>query len=384
MPLKRIAVVLPTISLGGGTEAVGAWTIEALKEKYQVTLVTFSPVDAVALNQFYGNALGKDEFAMIRPWLPPFVLSSGRFSIMKDRVMMRYCKSRNAQFDLYLFLGEGMEFGTPGMQYMAFKPGVDFEKIQSRANENWSWRTLLRKSYLGMGELISSFSSENIRQSTTLAASDWTGKRAQELYGIDDYQVIYPPVVAPPSATAWDKRRDSFLLVARLDPGKRVDYAISILQEVRRKGFDISLDIVGRQDDSQYSDRIMRLCQENGDWVFAHGVVSREELDILMSRSRYGLNAALNEPFGTAFAEMVKAGCIVFVSNGGGHTEVVGTPQLIFDDLDDAVDKITGVLRSESVQMDLLNHLGHQGEMFSTEVFCQGMQAAVHQYFESR
>ena len=100
MPLKRIAVVLPTISLGGGTEAVGAWTIEALKEKYQVTLVTFSPVDAVALNQFYGTALGQDEFAMIRPWLPPFVLSSGRFSIMKDRVMMRYCKSRNAQFDL--------------------------------------------------------------------------------------------------------------------------------------------------------------------------------------------------------------------------------------------------------------------------------------------
>ena len=63
---------------------------------------------------------------------------------------------------------------------------------------------------------------------------------------------------------------------------------------------------------------------------------------------------------------------------------MVGTVELIFDDNDDAVEKIINVLSSEPLQKTLLDHLSRQGEMFSTKVFCRSIQAAVHECFESR
>ena len=76
-------------------------------------------------------------------------------------------------------------------------------------------------------------------------------------------------------------------------------------------------------------------------------------------------------------AELVKAGCIVFVPNSGGQKEIVDTPKLTYDDIDDAVTKITDVLDQSSLRKSLLKHLDQKQKMFSTSVFRQEMQAVV-------
>ena len=112
------------------------------------------------------------------------------------------------------------------------------------------------------------------------------------------------------------------------------------------------------------------MCEDNGDWVTLDDVLERRELLPLMTQYKYGIHGALDEPFGIAVAELVKFGCIVFVPNGGGQVEIVESPQLTFDDLEDGARKISAVLESSSLQSELLEHLHKHTQVFSVETFC--------------
>ena len=102
-----------------------------------------------------------------------------------------------------------------------------------------------------------------------------------------------------------------------------------------------------------------------------------------MDSCKYGINGLTEEPFGIAVAEMVKSGCIVFVPNGGGQVEIVDNPELIFNDVQDAVSKICAVLNNRKRQSILLDHLQGQAIKFSSEVFKTQIRKEVRQYFEN-
>ena len=171
--------------------------------------------------------------------------------------------------------------------------------------------------------------------------------------------------------------------VARISPEKQIERAVDILKRVRDKGFNLSLRVIGRQDDSQYLEKIRRLCDENCSWMAVQGALPREELGRLMRQFKYGINAASDEPFGIALAEMVTSGCIVFVPNSGGQVEIVQDPHLTYDDMDDAVDKIAKVLSSKALQTSLLDRLANRDKVFSARAFCENMRGIVQQFFAS-
>ena len=52
----RIAIVHPCLGFGG-SEARALWTLEALKDKYGVSLITDGDVDLPRLNEYYGTML---------------------------------------------------------------------------------------------------------------------------------------------------------------------------------------------------------------------------------------------------------------------------------------------------------------------------------------
>ena len=219
-------------------------------------------------------------------------------------------------------------------------------------------------------------------ENITLVNSKWTGEAIEHQYGVQDYEVVYPPVTNPLNKTLWELRQEGFVLITRIDPFKRIEQAIETIKCIRNRGFDVSLHIAGRRDDPRYFEQIKRICDENSPWLFMHGLLSREDLFDLMDLYKYGINAALDEPFGIAVAEMVKAGCMVFVPNAGGQTEIVDAPELVYDHFEDAVDKITCVLNDEALQRTLLGQLQTQGRIFSTESFCRRIQGVVNDYFE--
>ena len=74
---------------------------------------------------------------------------------------------------------------------------------------------------------------------------------------------------------------------------------------------------------------------------------------------------------------MVKAGCIVFVPNGGGQTEIVNHPALIYEDDDDAVRKIETVLANANLQETLRERLSQGVQRFSAERFTEAIRDIV-------
>ena len=374
-PIKRVALAQSNIIPGGGTEAVTAWIIQSLKKEYEVTLFTYSQVDVSEFNRYYGTSIDASEFTLVKVPLPPFFMATRRLSILKDHLLMRYCKARRDKFDLFISPGGVMDFGERSVQYVGLGPDSTLIKVMDNSADSKAGYIRLKRWFMAACERLSRYSEESTKHNVTIAPSIWAGNIIERVFGIPDYKVVYPPVSASQDEdvpdTSWESRINGFLCVARLVPEKKIENVIGVLKLVREAGFDISLRIVGRQDDPAYAQDIRRMCEDNGDWVTLDDVLERRELLPLMTQYRYGIHGALDEPFGIAVAELVKFGCIVFVPNGGGQIEIVESPQLTFDDLEDGAKKISAVLESPSLQSELLDHLHKHTQVFSVEAFCE-------------
>jgi glycosyltransferase involved in cell wall biosynthesis len=271
--------------------------------------------------------------------------------------------------DLFVAVGGVMDFGRPCVQFIALSPGSAQLKLLSSSLSTPSLSTLAKKVLHNIYGIVSPESPEMIRSNITVATSKWTGQVISEIYGIELNNVIYPPVLENDSGKDWDSRENSFLCVARIVPAKMIELAIEILGRVRNRGFDVTLRIIGRPDDPAYFRKIQRLCEENNSWASLEGFLDRKELARYMGDSRYGINTAEDEPFGIGVAEMMKSGCIPFVANSGGQTEIVESDDLVFDNVDDAVETISKVLEDRSHADSLISHLRERSKLFSTEAF---------------
>jgi glycosyltransferase involved in cell wall biosynthesis len=372
----------------GGSEAVALWAIEGLKDDYDVTLVTTGEVDLSSLNAYYGTQLSSENCTVVCAPLPPLLRSTERFAALRGGLFQRFCKRVAGQFDLMISAYGPMDFGVPGVQFISdfsfddelrrelHKTGRGMLRILYSANP-------MRSLYLRLSSGVFSAQSDAWRTNLTVANSRWSSGIMASRYGVEA-QIVYPPVLAEVPQVSFKDRENGFVCIGRLVPEKRIDLVVETLSEVRNRGHDIHLHILGGGSDDGYLRTLRQLQVKNQEWVFLEGWVAGENKAQLIARHRFGISGIANEAFGIAVAEMVKAGCLVFVANGGGQTEIVDAGELIYDDIDDAVGKITRVLSDERLQNRLLKRLEHQGESFSTQAFCHNIRKVVHGFFASR
>jgi len=89
----------------------------------------------------------------------------------------------------------------------------------------------------------------------------------------------------------------------------------------------------------------------------------------------------LNEHFGIAVAELVRAGCITWVPDNGGQIEIVGAqPLLRYRTDDEAVEKICTVLASRDTQSELRAALSICATQFSEQTFMRRMTETITQF----
>ena len=158
-----------------------------------------------------------------------------------------------------------------------------------------------------------------------------------------------------------------------------------ILARVRPHAPDLRLTIVGTSDrhTARYFAGLQSLARSLGEWIEFRRDVSRDELRTLMGSYRYGLHGMREEHFGMAPAELVSAGAIVWVPNGGGQTEIVGhEPSLVFDSDAEAVRKISAVLIDPLEQARLRQRLAERGQVFSTDRFVREVREIVATFQE--
>lgn len=380
MARPKVAIVHPRLGFSGSETRV-LWTAEALKGWCDVTLITGGPVDLRRMNAFYGTGIQEGEISILRTPMPPGLKDSPRFTGLRWAFTLRFCRKLAPGFDLMVNGYGTADFGRRGFQYIA-DFGFD-QEVNRRLNPLhysqrswWYGRSPLRKAYKYICEAVSSTAGDKWKRNVTLANSHWTADLMRMRYGVEP-DVLYAPVPADYPDVGPEDREPGFVCLSRISPEKRIHKIIEILDRVRQRGHDIHLHVAGGLNSSEYSKSLKDLAARHHEWVFLEGrVFQRAKVD-LISRHRFAIHACRNEAFGIAVAEMVKGGCLTFVSNKAGPAEIVNHPALMFESEDDAVQKIDSVLSNKVGEEALRSHLRQRAKAFSREAFRKRVRALV-------
>jgi glycosyltransferase involved in cell wall biosynthesis len=239
MTHRKIAICHPALRAGGGSEARPLWMAEALKQDYDVSLVTMGYVDLDKFNHAYGTHLNRKEITIIE--LPVPSVFRNRFDALRGYRLSRFCKENSAEYDLMISTYNVMDFGRRGIQFIAdfsfddrLRRSFDFspDGVKGLFYRKSPFRSL----YLALGKMLSgTYGAKGWKDNLTIANSDWSGRLFKEVCGIES-GTIYPPVPGEFPAVPWPERENGFVCLGRLVPEKRIDMLISILSEVRKKG----------------------------------------------------------------------------------------------------------------------------------------------------
>ncbi|MBT5872093.1 MAG: glycosyltransferase family 4 protein [Candidatus Latescibacteria bacterium] len=382
---KRILFIQPNVRPPGGAEALAAWMIEALKDEYDLTLLTWTPVDLTVLNRFYGTSLGPSEFEIC--FVPSMIrhivnLIPDRWAMQRNAVLMRWCKSIRNRYDLLLSASNEIDFGGPGIQYIHY-PYQELNWSREPRHQRGMARLIsFIKTRIRPWRIISGFSFDRMLKNKTLANSEWTRGVIREVYGLDA-TTVYPPVPGCFPEVPWEKKEIGFVCIGRLATDKRFEELIDILMEVRTTVPEIHLHIIGSsvEYDRDCYERVRKKVEENEQWVFLHEDVSREKLTDLVCRHRYGIHGLINEHFGIAVAEMMRGGCIVFAPDSGGQVEILGNEErLLYHTAEDAARKIVHVLSQPEVETEIRDQLELRKDLYTVDQFTQRIREVVGEF----
>ena len=381
----RLLYIAVNLNPPGGGQCVGAWALQALYREWDVTVLCSNEPDFGALNRHFGTSLDRGDFTFRRaPWL---VRQSHRIdpdldSFQRAAWLMRMARQIGDQYDVILSTDNEMDYGRPGIQYVHYpylarhKRRVDEVRKLSRLGRIGA----VFKGKYRLWMLTSGIAFDGVRSNLTLVNSRWTSSVVDNLYDIRS-TVLYPPVMWPDILVPWSQRRLAFVSLGRVEPVKRQLAAIDILESVRRRGHDISLEIIGDISDQVYAQKLGVRAQAAGSWVRLHHGISRGELEGIVGACRYGLHTMLEEHFGIAVAELVRAGCVVFVPGGGGQVEIVGSePALLYPTDEMAIERICHVLEHEAEQTRLRELLAVRREDYSEQQFMNRLRILVREF----
>ena len=183
---------------------------------------------------------------------------------------------------------------------------------------------------------------------------------------------LFPPVPGDFPDVPWDERENGFVCIGRISPEKELEKVIKIVAAVRERGHDVSLHLVGTQDNPRYTRRILKLVSRYRSWAQVHLDLSRGDLVKLLVRNRYGIHGMVGEHFGIAVAELIQAGCVTFVPDQGGPVEIVGGRQdLTYGSEQEAVDKIDRVVADTDLQAALHEEMLERRPQFTSQRFVE-------------
>jgi len=375
---RTLLFVQPSFNPPGGGNGVAAWMLEALSRDYACTLLTHEAPDFDAINRFYGTAIrgtnidwrlaAPARYAVLKR--VPF-----RIDLLKSSLLFAEATRISAGFDAVVTANNEADLGVPAVQYVHYP-----SRLYPRPDADLKWfhfRWLVAP-YRALCARIHPAPRVAIARNVTLVNSQWCGAKMREAHGVNSI-VAYPPVVWNRSVEPWHRRDGNFLTIGRLSPEKDFEKVMRILEQVRTAGHPVRLTIVATPDvHHAYARRVRAAVAARRDWVSLIESLSRDALEQLIARHRFGIHGMVEEHFGMAIAEMSRAGTIVFVHDSGGQPEIVGhDPRLCYTSEDDAAAKIVCVLNDPDQQSALSDHVRSRAEAFNPDRFMQVVRDAV-------
>lgn len=379
---KRVLVTHPVVGASGGGNGLAGWALQALREEFDVSLLSLREPDFPGVNRTFGTSLRAGDFPVHLPrpaWRALVAAFPRQAALLQLCVLMRAAQELDAreQFDVILGTQNEADFGRRGIQYVNH-PWI-FLPRPAKGIPGFRHVPAAIDAYRRFCQAIARSSNEGLRRNLFISNSRFVADWVRAVHGVGSV-IVYPPVVGAGSDVPWGNRVDGFVAVGRLHASKRWDLAVEILDAVRQRGHDVSFTLIGSLDDDSWRRHLEGLAASRP-WMRLLTDTSREELAREMSRHRYGLHTMRNEHFGMAPAEIQRAGAIVFVHNSGGPVEIVGgDPRLLFEGVEDAAARISAVLSSPEDQESLRALGAAQRERFSAERFGASMRDVVRAF----
>lgn len=370
--MAEIAILHWDLTKRGGAEAIAINVIESLQNDHDLTLVTLRRPDWDSLNDYFNSQVKPIQvrrpkpvatvFDIVTPITDRFV--AARFGLLQESLLCRFVRSIAEEFDLIVTTHGECCLDVPSIQYIHFPIfGLLGSENEVATEEFWSVESPTfgtvdgesagRAMYNGLCRGISQFDPDKYDPTEIVTNSKWTSRVINELYGVTP-KVVYPPVDTEGfDGHPWEERENGFVSLGRISPDKNLRRNVRIITQLREKGHDIHLHIVGPKAGTNYYRRIEEEVKRY-DYIHLEGTLPRRELRKLLSRHKYALHGKNNEHFGMVVAEFLSAGMIPFVPNGGGQREIVGHKEaLLYDSAAEGVEKIHRVL-SDPVRQEAL------------------------------
>lgn len=346
--MKALLVHSDLQQRGGAEDYANAFKM-ALDAKGWETLV----LDVNGLFQ-NGRLIKDSSFLRIFRTVSPFK----DLSLLKYAAVCRYMRGLRQDYDLVVYTyGEGPKTSCKTLRIMHAPAlfSTTTEMLSYLGVDGTAKLSLLgRKLYAWSCRILAAPFTASGPDIITVTNSEWTRGIVSRAWGIGDSHIIYPRVALSSNAEGRQHKKDrlSFIALGRIVPNKRLEDAIEIIDQLRARGHDCTLDIIGRAN-TPYARELAEICRTHPA-VTLHPDASEEEKAALIAKARFGLHCYRNEHFGIAVAEMLLLGCIPIVFNGGGVTELVTEPRQRYADIEEAVENISRLLQ---LPEDELKHI---------------------------
>jgi len=369
--MAKIGIVHTDLKVFGGGDDLCLNVIESLQNHHELELLTLTDPDFETLNEHFGVAVDPIPVHRISEISRQLWTQNNlNLGLLASSIFCRGINLYADKYDMLFSTVSEFNFKRPSIQYIHFPRHA--YRLDSISNP-------INIAYERTCESLTGYSVESVSNGARLLAnSEYTKDLVEDIYNTE-VGVVYPPVeVDDLNPEPWENREEGFISIGTVNPSKRQLLMIEILEKVRSLGHDIHYHIVGQLKNSEYV-KLIQEKTENKNWIYLEGKVSRERIVNLLSSHRYALHGMPNEHFGIAIAEMVAAGTVPFIPNGGGQREVVKENEaLCYEDKEDAVEKIDRLLSNEKFAQDVRNELPEVRERFGKDRFKREIQAEVN------
>jgi glycosyltransferase involved in cell wall biosynthesis len=382
MRKQRILVVHPGLRSTGGGNLMAAWTLQALRSDFDVSLATLEPIDFAAVNVSFGTNLREGDFEVLLA--PPHYQRILRNmptqgALVEICISMRWAQDldRQGRYDILYGTSNEMDFHRRGVQYVNY-PWFYLPRPASEIRWFHQIPGVL-ESYRRACMILARATPSGLRRNLMLANSQYVVGQIRKAHGTDA-RVVYPPVPGDFVDVPFEQRRLAMAAVGRVHPTKRWVTAVEIVEAVRRRGHDLELTLIGHNDDVEYGRRMESMAATRP-WFRWIRDVSRAQLLAELSQHRYGIHPMWEEHFGIAPAELQRAGCIPFVHNSGGQVEIVGNDRrLTFETVEDACERIVRVIEDPALERELRGQVAERKSWFTEKRFCESVREVVSQF----
>jgi len=364
----QVLIVQRSLRPPGGGNAVAAWMVHALADRHDVATLTAGEWSTRETNAFYGTSIPDrvTRHVLPAPWRWAVELpAENKLSRIRMCSVLRYARRLASRYDLLITADNYAAFAKPGLQYLHFPADLHPEPTRLKP---------IVDVYFQLCDRVLGAPWTDAAKNITITNSQWSAAGLERIGTVSNPIVLYPPVIDPGPGLPWEQRDDVFLCIGRFHGSKRIEMAMRIVEGIRATALpNARLIIVGSPVDTEYTTRIHGIAGRTGAWIEFREDLSRADLNRLMGRSRYGIQAMEHEHFGMATAEMTRAGCIVFAHRSGGSPEVLNNEDaVLWTSEDDAVRKFAR-LDVDGLRTRLREH----ARSFSAEAFVERFQEIV-------